>query len=97
MHSIVEDYKRSCSNYIRTEQNNLRITKNRHFESKLKQLDISSQSSKLENILELIDCFDEKPLQEPNATLKLIIDKIVFTKTAETNLEPIIDIYWREL
>ncbi|MFC0235138.1 recombinase family protein [Fictibacillus phosphorivorans] len=66
-------------------------------ERKLEQLDVSQQTNKLEKIMGLIDRFEEMPLEEQNATLKLIIDKIVFTKTQETNLEPVIDIHWREL
>ncbi|MGE7928210.1 hypothetical protein [Lysinibacillus xylanilyticus] len=41
----------------------------------------------------MIDNFEEMKLEEQNATLKLIISGIVFTKTADKNNEPI----WREL
>lgn len=45
----------------------------------------------------MIDSFEEMKLEEQNATLKLIITAIVFTKTAKTNNEPVINIKWREL
>ncbi|MFJ7510035.1 recombinase family protein [Peribacillus simplex] len=64
---------------------------------KLESIDASAQVGKVKGIIEMIDNFEEMELEEQNATLKLIISGIVFTKTAETNNEPVIDIKWREL
>ncbi|MEC2400925.1 recombinase family protein [Bacillus subtilis] len=64
---------------------------------KLESVDASAQVNKVKGIIEMIDSFEEMELEEQNATLKLIISGIVFTKTAETNNEPVIDIKWREL
>ncbi|WP_026581556.1 recombinase family protein [Bacillus sp. J33] len=66
-------------------------------QTKLESLDASVQVEKVKGIIEMIDTFEELDLEEQNATLKLIIAGIVFTKTAETNNEPVIDIKWREL
>ncbi|WP_191561609.1 recombinase family protein [Metabacillus idriensis] len=66
-------------------------------QTKLESLDASVQVEKVKGIIEMIDTFEELDLEEQNATLKLIISGIVFTKTAETNNEPVIDIKWREL
>jgi site-specific DNA recombinase len=68
-----------------------------YVQKKLEKADATSQISTLQNVLNLLVKFDEMPLEEQNATLKLIIEKIVYTKTAETNLEPVLDIHWREL
>ncbi|MGF6947549.1 DNA topoisomerase VI subunit B [Neobacillus sp. B4I6] len=65
--------------------------------SKIESMDASAQVDKVTDIIEMIDTFEEMELEEQNATLKLIIKEIVFTKTAETNNEPTIDIHWREL
>jgi len=64
---------------------------------KLENVDASTHVDKVKGIIEMIDNFEEMELEEQNATLKLIISGIVFTKTAETNNEPVIDIKWREL
>lgn len=64
---------------------------------KLESVDASAQVEKVKGIIEMIDNFEEMELEEQNATLKLIISGIVFTKTTETNNEPVIDIKWREL
>lgn len=66
-------------------------------QSKLESIDASTQVDKVTGIIEMIDNFEEMELEEQNATLKLIVSGIVFTKTADTNNEPIIDIKWREL
>ena len=64
---------------------------------KLESVDASTHVSKVKGIIEMIDNFEEMELEEHNATLKLTTSGIVFTKTAETNNEPVIDIRWREL
>lgn len=64
---------------------------------KLVSVDASAQADKVTRIIEMIENFEEMELEEQNATLKLIISGIVFTKTADTNNEPVIDIRWREL
>ncbi|WHY84700.1 recombinase family protein [Neobacillus novalis] len=64
---------------------------------KLESMDASAQVDKVNGIIDMIDNFEEMELDEQNATLKLIISGIIFTKTAETNKEPVIDIKWREL
>ena len=51
----------------------------------------------LDNAIRLIDNFEQLSLEDKNEALKLLIDKIVYTKTPDTNLEPTIDIHWREL
>jgi len=65
--------------------------------NKLESMDASTQVDKVKGIIEMIDNFEEMELEEQNATLKLIISGIVFTKTTDTNNEPVIDINWREL
>ncbi|MFD4927702.1 recombinase family protein [Peribacillus butanolivorans] len=65
--------------------------------NKLESMDASTQADKVKRIIEMIDNFEEIELEAQNATLKFIISAIVFTKTAETNNEPVIDIKWREL
>ncbi len=45
----------------------------------------------------MIDKFDELELTEQNALLKTVIHQIVYTRTPETNIQPEIDIHWREL
>ncbi|MGC3788715.1 recombinase family protein [Priestia aryabhattai] len=65
--------------------------------NKLSKINISTQINHIENIISMLDNFKHLELEEQNATLKLIITKVVFTKTAETNFEPQIDIHWREL
>ncbi|MFE4350195.1 recombinase family protein [Peribacillus butanolivorans] len=65
--------------------------------NKLDSIDASAQVNKVKGIIEMVDNFEDLELEEQNATLKLIISGIVFTKTAETNNEPKIDIHWREL
>jgi DNA invertase Pin-like site-specific DNA recombinase len=65
--------------------------------NKLKNIDTSTQISKLERVKEMIDEFDDMELEEQNALLKTVINKIVFTKTPDTNNQPEIDIHWREL
>lgn len=64
---------------------------------KLESIDASAQVAKVKGIIEMIDNFEEMELEEQNATLKLIISGIVFTKSVETNNEPKVDIHWREL
>ncbi len=64
---------------------------------KLESFDATAQVDKVKGIIEMIDNFEEMELEEQNATLKLIISGIVFTRTADTNNEPVIDIKWREL
>lgn len=66
-------------------------------EHKLNSLDDSAQVNKVSGIIEMIDNFEEMELEEQNATLKLIVSGIVYTKTADTNNELEIDIKWREL
>lgn len=64
---------------------------------KLNNIDTSTQVSNLERVLEMLRRFDEMDLEEQNATLKIVISKIFFTKTPDTNNEALIDIHWREL
>ncbi|MCM3767038.1 hypothetical protein [Neobacillus niacini] len=66
-------------------------------QSKLNSLDATAQVDKVKGIIEMIDTFEEMELEEQNATLKLIIKEIVYTKTADTKNEPVLDIKWREL
>lgn len=66
-------------------------------QSKLDSMDASTQVDKVKGIIDMIENFEEMELEEQNATLKLIVSSIVFTKTADTNNEPVIDIKWREL
>lgn len=64
---------------------------------KLDSMDASAQVDKVTGIIEMIDNFEDMDLEEQNATLKLIIKEIIYTKTADTNNEPVLDIKWREL
>ena len=84
--------KKQIEDTITALQNEIAVTKN-----KLKKLDATAQISRVKSILNMIDNFEQMDLEEQNATLKLLISKIVFTKTVETNNEPVIDIHWREL
>jgi site-specific DNA recombinase len=84
--------KETLEETISALKNEINIVRN-----KLESLDASTQVDKVKGIIEMIDNFEEMELEEQNATLKLIISGIVFTKTAETNNEPVIDIKWREL
>ncbi|PEF35328.1 hypothetical protein CON84_23450 [Bacillus sp. AFS094228] len=65
--------------------------------NKLKNMDTTSQISKLEKVKDMIDKFDDMEVEAQNALLKTVINKIVFTKTPDTNNQPEIDIHWREL
>ncbi|MFE4129704.1 recombinase family protein [Peribacillus sp. YIM B13482] len=84
--------KQALEDTISALKNEINIVKH-----KLESMDASVQLGKVTGILEMIDNFEEMELEEQNATLKLIISGIVFTKTAETNNEPKLDIHWREL
>jgi DNA invertase Pin-like site-specific DNA recombinase len=64
---------------------------------KLNSLDASTQLTKVNEVMDMIDKFEDMELEEQNATLKLLIKHIVFTRTAETDNKPTIDIHWREL
>jgi len=66
-------------------------------EHKLNSLDASVQVDRVNGIIDMIDNFEEMELEEQNATLKLIVSGIVYTKTVDTNNEPVINIKWREL
>ncbi|MGE6610002.1 recombinase family protein [Peribacillus sp. NPDC076916] len=83
--------KQAFEDIISALRNEISIVSN-----KLESIDASTQADKVKGIIEMIDNFEEMELEEQNATLKLIISGIVFTKTAETNNEPVIDIKWRE-
>lgn len=84
--------KKALEDTISALKNEINIVKN-----KLESMDASAQVDKVTGIIEMIDNFEEMELEEQNATLKLIISGIVFTKTAETDNELVIDIKWREL
>lgn len=56
-------------------------------------MDTSAQVDKVKGIIKMIDNFEEMGVEEQNATLNLIVKGIVFTKTADTNNEPRVDIY----
>ena len=68
-------------------------------EYKLNQLDASVYAGKVEKAISLIDKFEEMPLDEQHATLRLIIEKIVFTKPLGPykNKETKIEVHFREL
>jgi site-specific DNA recombinase len=64
---------------------------------KLNSLDASAQLAKVNEVMDMIENFEDMELEEQNATLKLLINHIVFTRTTETDYQPTIDIKWREL
>lgn len=64
---------------------------------KLDTLNATTQAEIIEEVLTIIESFEEMALEEQNATLKLLIDKIEYVRTAETNNKPMINIHWREL
>ena len=66
-------------------------------ENKLTVLDASTQAEKVKEVLNKIDNFKDMQLEEQNATLKLLIEKIYYIKTKDTDNKPILDIHWREL
>ncbi|KUP06193.1 hypothetical protein Q75_09695 [Bacillus coahuilensis p1.1.43] len=66
-------------------------------EHKLNSLDVSVQIEKVNEVIDLIDNFEEMDLEEQNATLKLLIKHIVYTRTDETDNQPLLEIHWREL
>ncbi|GIP62677.1 serine recombinase [Virgibacillus pantothenticus] len=90
--STYQQRKKTAEDTITALTNEINIL--RH---KLNSLDASAQVDKVTGIIEMIDNFEEMELEEQNATLKLIVSGIVYTKTADTNNEPEIDIKWREL
>lgn len=87
-----QEMRKQIEDTIAALQNEIAVTKN-----KLKKLDTTAQISRVKNILNMIDNFEQMELEEQNATLKLLISKIVFTKTPETNNQPKIEIHWREV
>ncbi|XQY90612.1 recombinase family protein [Metabacillus sp. HB246100] len=66
-------------------------------EHKLNSLDVSVQIEKVNEVIDLIDNFEEMDLEEQNATLKLLIKHIVYTRTDETDNQPLLEIHWREM
>ncbi|WKA60296.1 recombinase family protein [Planococcus shenhongbingii] len=66
-------------------------------EGKLTVLDASAQAEKVKEVLKKIDNFGEMQLEEQNATLKLLIEKIYYVKSKDTDNKPVLDIHWREL
>lgn len=66
-------------------------------ESKLAVLDASAQAEKVKEVLMKIDNFSDMQLEEQNVTLKLLIEKICYVRTNETENKPVLDIHWREL
>jgi site-specific DNA recombinase len=90
--STYQERKKTAEDTISALTNEINI-----LEHKLNSLDASTQVDKVNGIIEMIDNFEEMELEEQNATLKLIVSGIVYTKTADTKNEPEIDIKWREL
>lgn len=64
---------------------------------KISSLDVSAHADKLQEVIDLIDRYEEMDIEEQNATLKLLVSEIIYTKTAETNNQPMIQINYRQI
>lgn len=64
---------------------------------KLDTLNATTQAEIVERVLTTIDSFEDMDLEPQNATLKLLVKKIEYVRTVETDNKPIINIHWREL
>ncbi|TFH63490.1 recombinase family protein [Peribacillus frigoritolerans] len=65
--------------------------------NKLSNLDTDAQKEKYMDAVEIIEKYELMSMEEQNASLRLLIKEIVYTRTNETNNVPHVTIIWREL